>query len=99
MKSTGLEFWTDGFREDRMKNFKILQEELRMRRLRSRRLVEDIIQVRHPHPVKDSWKVRGGTLYVTFVPGKRVRAYRKYRLNGGRIVEVETLLEMEVKGA
>lgn len=67
----------------------------RMVALRSRRLVEDIIQVRHPHPVKDSWKVRGGTLYVTFVPGKRMKAYRTYRLNDGRPVEVKTLLEME----
>lgn len=68
----------------------------RMVELRNRRLVEDITQVRHPQPVKDSWKVRGGTLYVTFVPGKRVRAYRKYRFNGGRTLEVKTLSEMSL---
>lgn len=68
----------------------------RMVVLRTRRLIEDITQVRHPQPVKDSWKVRGGTLYVTFVPGKKVRAYRKYHLNGGRNVFVDTLSEMSL---
>ena len=68
----------------------------RMVALRARRLIEDITQVRHPQPVKDSWKVRGGTLYVTFVPGKKVKAYRKYRLSGGRNVFVRTLSEMSL---
>jgi hypothetical protein len=68
----------------------------RMVALRGYRLIEDITQVRHPQPVKDSWKVSGGTLYVTFVPGKRVRAYRTYRLNDGRHVFVETLSEMSL---
>jgi len=49
----------------------------RMVALRSRRLVEDIVQVRH-------------------TPTTKTRAYRKYRLNGGRHVFVDTLSEMSL---
>jgi len=64
-----------------MKNFKLLQKELarnvRMRKLRDRRLLEDIIQVRH-------------------LPTHTVKEHRKYRLSGGRTVEVKTLSEMSL---
>jgi hypothetical protein len=67
-----------------MKNFKKLQADLARRvsrqKLRDRRLLEDVIQIRH-------------------LPTHTTRAYRKYRLNAKRIVEVETLLEMEVTHA
>ncbi len=43
--------------------------------MKERRLLEDIIQIRH-------------------LPTHTTRAYRKYRLNGGRTVFVETLSEM-----
>jgi len=50
------------------------------RAMKKRRLLEDIIRVRH-------------------LPTHTVKEYRKYRLNGGRTVEVETLSEMEVRHA
>lgn len=47
------------------------------RAMKKRRLVEDVVQIRH-------------------LPTHTTRAFRKYRLNGGRTIEVETLSEMSL---
>ena len=78
-----------------MKNFKGLQKELALRvslrKLRERRLLEDGVAVSHP-PQREIRFANGSR--IVFIPPKTMKAYRKYRLNGGRDVFVETLLEM-----
>lgn len=67
-----------------MKNFKKLQKGL-ARRVRRQKL-------------KDS-RLMEDVIQVRHLPPHVVKEYRKYRLSGGRTVEVETLSEMEVHRA
>ncbi len=73
-----------------------MEVRVRMVELRSRRLVEDITQVRFPPRRAVNFK-SGSLLECPYVPNRKTtRAYRRYRLNDGRTVKVKTLSEMSL---